>query len=439
MRLRFLALWLSLHLLTPLPNLAQQAPISGSALTLAQQIESAKALIAQADEALDNERKDQVISFLDQAERIIDTWDYDTVNRIDAQLLVNQIKEINEDLLALDDDRPLKSESLDDSLVSSQRDLSFNLNADIAYDFPIDLNKEVLSWIEVFSTTKKSYVERSLTRATPYMPMILQTFREQGIPEDLAYLALIESGFINSAKSRAAAVGMWQFIRSTGRIYGLKQTKYVDERRDPYKSTRAAALYLKRLYSIMGDWYLATASYNAGPLNLKRAIDEVGTSNFWDLKRSQWLRNETKHYVPKLCAAIIVAKSEKRFNLIYEKQTPLEFKTLNISQSASLSSLSKKLKIPLATIKSLNPELISTKTPPGSYVLRVPTNVQIELLSINPIKSVIPAGTYKIRKGDTIFSISEKFNLEPSQLISINNLKTDSLIVGRSLKVRLSD
>lgn len=439
MRLRFLALWLSLHLLTPLPNLAQQAPISGSALTLAQQIESAKALIAQADEALDNERKDQVISFLDQAERIIDTWDDDTVNRIDAQLLVNQIKEINEDLLALDDDRPLKSESLDDSLVSSQRDLSFNLNADIAYDFPIDLNKEVLSWIEVFSTTKKSYVERSLTRATPYMPMILQTFREQGIPEDLAYLALIESGFINSAKSRAAAVGMWQFIRSTGRIYGLKQTKYVDERRDPYKSTRAAALYLKRLYSIMGDWYLATASYNAGPLNLKRAIDEVGTSNFWDLKRSQWLRNETKHYVPKLCAAIIVAKSEKRFNLIYEKQTPLEFKTLNISQSASLSSLSKKLKIPLATIKSLNPELISTKTPPGSYVLRVPTNVQIELLSINPIKSVIPAGTYKIRKGDTIFSISEKFNLEPSQLISINNLKTDSLIVGRSLKVRLSD
>ncbi len=183
----------------------------------------------------------------------------------------------------------------------------------VNFDVPIHVNKQVRSYLVYFCTKRKDVVKRQLARSTRYLPMIKEVFQEYGLPEDLAYLAMIESGFNPNAQSPAGAVGMWQFIKGTGLRYGLVIEGPIDERRDPAKSTRAAARYLLDLYRQFGSWYLAAASYNCGERRVEKELKKSNHENFWELSANKCLPNETKNYVPQLIAATIIAKNPEKF------------------------------------------------------------------------------------------------------------------------------
>jgi membrane-bound lytic murein transglycosylase D len=231
---------------------------------------------------------------------------------------------------------------------------------------------------------------------------------------------------------------MWQFIRSTGRIYGLNGTAWVEERRDPVKATRAAARYLKRLYEITGDWYLAASSYNAGPLTLERAIQNIGTRNFWDLARSRWLRTETKNYVPELCAAILVGRNPERYGLRIVPLKPYAYETVTVSSMTSLSVLARCTGTDTNTLKELNPELLRGSTPPGTYQLRVPPGKAMDCLrqlARMPAAQRLDFQHYTVRKGDTLAKVAKRFKLTPEDLLEANDLTAKQFKAGKRLLV----
>ncbi|MBW1991436.1 MAG: lytic transglycosylase domain-containing protein [Deltaproteobacteria bacterium] len=245
----------------------------------------------------------------------------------------------------------------------------------LKFDVPIHINKQVKAYLVYFSTERKEVIRRYLARSTRYLPMIRAIFQEHGLPQDLAYLAMIESGFNPHAYSRAHACGMWQFIRSTGRRYGLMINRYVDERRDPEKSTRAAARYLLDLYKQFGSWYLAAASYNCGEHRVQREIDNSNHKNFWELSAHRCLPQETKNYVPQMIAATLIAKNPERFgfkNIPY--LPPLQYDKVRVTETTSLAAAAAACNVPLEEIRLLNPELRLGITPPqaGYYTLRIP-------------------------------------------------------------------
>jgi transglycosylase-like protein with SLT domain len=181
------------------------------------------------------------------------------------------------------------------------------------FDVPIQVNKQVRAYLVYFSTKRKEVIQRQLARSTRYLPMIKEVFQEHGLPEDLAYLAMIESGFNPEAQSPAGACGMWQFIKGTGVRYGLVIDGHLDERRDPVKSTRAAARYLLDLYKQFGSWYLAAASYNCGERRVQKELNHGNRENFWELSADKCLPSETENYVPQMIAATIIAKNPEKF------------------------------------------------------------------------------------------------------------------------------
>ena len=306
------------------------------------------------------------------------------------------------------------------------------------FDFPIDLNDKVLSILHTFTTTKRGFTENALSRASQWLPMIRQVFAEEGIPQDLAFLAVIESGFRNEAKSRAAAVGMWQFIRSTGRIYGLTGNAWIEERRDPVKATRAAARYLKRLYQVSGDWYLALAGYNAGPLTPERAVQALGTRNYWDIYRSRFLRNETKNYVPSLCAAILVGRFPERYGLNVMQLRPYAFEPVEIERQTSLSVIARLASTDIGTLRELNPELLRATTPPGHYTLRVPPGLAAptaRALARLPSQQLLDFKSYLIRPGDTLAKVAARFKVTQDDLLAANDLAPSQFRKGRRIQV----
>jgi membrane-bound lytic murein transglycosylase D len=242
------------------------------------------------------------------------------------------------------------------------------------FDMPIQVNKEVRKYIYFFSTDKKDLFTRYLSRSTRYLPMIKKVFAEYGLPEDLAYLAMIESGFTTKARSHANAVGMWQFIRGTAVRYGLTVDNVVDERRDPEKATKAAARYLLDLYKQFGSWYLAAASYNCGEGRVQKEINRNNDlKNYWELSNNQCLPTETKNYVPQMIAATIISKNPEKYgfkNVPY--QSPLKYETVKVIESTSLQAAAVAATTSYEEIASLNPELLREATPGGAYMLKIP-------------------------------------------------------------------
>ncbi|MBI4911123.1 MAG: LysM peptidoglycan-binding domain-containing protein [Acidobacteria bacterium] len=426
---------------------APPAPAAPSPAPLPAGPERLSELVAAAEKALTDRKHDIATARVEEASNLLGGWPQETQRDPKVQALLERLRSVELALQGEAKNGPgpepgLKVEeevvALTGEELQSQLQKVRAAEAGTVFDFPIDLNDKVLTWVREFTTTRRPFIEKSLGRAGRYLPMVRQVFAEEGIPQDLAYLAVIESGFQNHARSYAAAVGMWQFIRSTGRIYGLKGSAWVEERRDPAKSTRAAARYLRRLYELSGDWYLALVGYNAGPLTTDRAVANVGSRNFWDLARSRWLRNQTKNYVPELCAAILVGKNPERYGLSLQSLPPFVYEIVQVEKMTSLGVLARTAGVPVEDLKELNPELLRGSTPPGTYPLRVPPGFGVPtaraLARLTPAQR-LDFQAYTLRKGDTPSRVAARFKVTPEDLLAANDFPASQFRPGRRIKV----
>lgn len=283
---------------------------------------------------------------------------------------------------------------------------------------------------------------RGLARAGAYVEGVVQILVEMGLPPELSYLPLIESGFRTHAYSPKRAAGMWQFIPETGRRYGLKIDSWVDERLDPIKSTIAAAKYLKDLFGMFGDWNLALAAYNAGEGKIDRAIKKTGKDDYWEIRQTRYIKKETKNYVPSFIAATAIALEPERFDL-YDIQTHevLKYDTVEIETPMDLSVVARFAGTTVSVIKELNPELKQWCTPPNvpSYTLRIPEGTK-ELFLAN-LKNAKMDGlsyvkSYKVRKGDTLSKIAKQFGTSVEAIVDLNSISKRTLIsVGKTILI----
>ncbi len=317
---------------------------------------------------------------------------------------------------------------------------------EVTFDFPVVENAKVHYFLDYYSGPGRSAFRRWLARSSRYLPRMREIFAKEGLPQDLAYLAMIESGFNDRAYSWARAVGPWQFIDSTGRLMGLKSDWWRDERRDFEKSTEAAARFLKDLhYRFDGDWYLAVASYNAGPGKLRTAMRKYDSRNFWELSRGKYLQAETKNYVPKLLAAILIAKEPQKYGFTdIDYAEPLAYETVTVPSATDLEIVARLCGVDYDQIKLLNPELKRWCTPPGEkdYQLRVPAGHRKQFLAGYAKLPADQRANYKhhrIKSGDTLLALAKHYGIRVDDIITLNRIKNPRVLtIGTDLVLPLS-
>lgn len=314
---------------------------------------------------------------------------------------------------------------------SPEENLSLLLNRDYLnqFDIPIVFNDAVEYFIRYFTVQKRKVFVNWLKRAKRYAPTIRQILREQGLPEDLVYLAMIESGFNPKAYSPMKACGPWQFIYETGERYGLRVNYWVDERRDPQKSTVAAARYLKDLFNQFGCWYLAAAGYNAGERRIERAIVKHETNDFWELSKYNTLPRETRDYIPQLIAAAIIAKDPAKFGLAnIPFDAPMPSSVLKVPGGTPLVAIAKAARLDLSALHSLNPEILRGITPPDaeSYALRLPNSVDREgfgsrlKTGLEDGSRVLSVTAHVAKRKDSVSRITSRYGISTGDLILVN-------------------
>lgn len=249
--------------------------------------------------------------------------------------------------------------------LSSQSQIPKNTNMfQPIFDLPVTYNYQVSRWIEYFQGPGRRWFQVWLERSGRYLPYLQKKLSAAGLPTDLVYMVMIESGFDPRARSRSGAVGPWQFIESTGKRYGLRIDSWVDERMDIEKSTQAAILYLKDLYQEFGDWHLVAASYNMGENGLRRLIQKYKSRNFWLLAKAGVLPHETRDYVPKILASMLISKAPTLYGFsVNPHQAPLKFEKIPVKRGWSLKELAQYLKVTEACLKELNPHLLREQVP----------------------------------------------------------------------------
>jgi len=313
-------------------------------------------------------------------------------------------------------------------------------------EIPLTLNEYVEKEIKQFQGPERKFFEESYRRSGKYMPMIRQSLKEAGLPQELAWVPLIESGFKANALSSARALGLWQFIASTGQKFGLKRDTWVDERLDFKKSTDAAIAYLKELHQIFGDWTTVLAGYNCGEGRVLRKIRSQKVNyldNFWDL--FQMLPYETARYVPRFLATLHILKDPGKYGFeLAEPDDPFTFETVEISKPVQLKAVAEAIGAKEESLADLNPELRYKATPATAYALRIPEGTGDLLLArIDDIpKYSPPRNTYvnhTVRKGETLSDIAAKYRTTVARIVQANNIrKKDFIRIGQRLKVPLT-
>lgn len=326
-----------------------------------------------------------------------------------------------------------------------------------AYDVPIVLDPSVQGHIRFFNVSIRSRFEQWLIRLSQYRPLVDSIFSEFHLPSDLVYLSLVESGFNPHAYSRARAAGPWQFMKGTAKVYGLRVDSYVDERRDPVKSTVAAARYLRDLYDLFGTWPLAMAAYNAGEGKVMRALHTAQAESFSDIAKTRLIRRETKEYVPRFMAATIIAKNPDRYGFPQTDIRLHEFEEVIVQRPVHFKTIANLTGISYQDLKLLNPELRRDATPPDDteYHLKVPvgTKDRVERLldrapthkfaplpvpiKVRQVKTEPPeAGHwYRVRVGDSLEKIAKRFKISVKALKNNNNLTGPTIKVGSRLVI----
>ncbi|MEE9246787.1 MAG: LysM peptidoglycan-binding domain-containing protein [Gemmatimonadota bacterium] len=310
-----------------------------------------------------------------------------------------------------------------------------------SWDIPITINSAVERWLEYFQNDGRENFEIYLIRAGRYEPMMRAMFRDAGLPEDLVYMSLIESGFSPRAYSRARAVGLWQFIASTGRRYDLGISYWVDERRDPILATKAAVAHLTDLYEEFNSWYLAAAAYNAGPTRVRRSIRRSGSEDFWTLAQRRYLRRETRNYVPKLIAAALMAKQPEKYGFTgFEPHAPMAYEVVEVPDATSLDVVARAAGVEAAAVAQLNPQILRGVTPPGErYQVRVPPgrsqDFATNYAAVPPSERVTWV-LHVVRRGDTLGEIGQAYGVSVASIRAANkNVRPRRLRVGQRLVI----
>lgn len=310
------------------------------------------------------------------------------------------------------------------------------------FDIPIVVNDDVKRWMNYMLGSGRKYYSKWLSRSTRYTPLMQEKLKAAGLPQDMIYLSMIESGFKTSAYSTAAAAGLWQFIPTTGREMGLRVDWWIDERRDPEKSTDAAIKYLSRLYNKFDDWYLVWAGYNGGPTRVARAVSKHETKDFWELAQKNSFPSETDNYVPKIIAAAIIGKYKERYGFTdIQYQSPLEYDIVTVDKNIGIDVLAKCAGISSAQFSALNPELNQTALPPTPAKQQIKIPKEQETAFVKALAKIPPSErvTYLrhvIKKGETLGTIAKKYNVSVSSLQTVNRIKNANRIsVGQVLMI----
>ncbi len=309
--------------------------------------------------------------------------------------------------------------------------VSLEMEQDVSYGVPIDWNEKVESSVRYFQVENREAFARWLNRSGCYMELMQGILQQYGLPEDLIYLALIESGFNPQAYSWAHASGPWQFISGTGKLYGLTYDWWLDERRDPVKSTHAAAKYLKNLYDEFGDWRLAMAAYNCGEVRVRKAITSAGSRDFWKLV----LPSQTRNYVPLFMAATIIAKSPEQYGFTVQPEPPLSYDEVTIDDCTDLKVVARCCHSTVDEIQALNPELRRWCTPPNhqAYGLKIPSGTRKTFLAnyaLVPESDKVSWQRHKIQRGETLSKIAQRYGTSVRAISEANSLRSSHRIIA---------
>ena len=306
-------------------------------------------------------------------------------------------------------------------------------------DLPLVMNDQVAMFINYFSSPRgKATLEHAWQRSGRYKAMIEQTLKQEGVPQDLIYLAQAESGFQPLALSRAGARGMWQFMAQSGELYGLQRNWWVDDRQDPMKSTQAAARHLKDLYNQFGDWYLAMAAYNSGAATVQHAVERTGYADFWELYKRGVLPQETRNYVPIIVAVTIIAKNPEQYGLArVTPEAAQQIDQVTIAYPVDLRLVAECVDTSVDYLQELNPSLLRMTTPKDeTFTLNLPAGSKDKY---ETAIAVIPQDmrTYwryhRVDYGETLPAIARKYHTTPSSIAEANNLSDDELKAGTKL------
>ncbi len=320
----------------------------------------------------------------------------------------------------------------------------------IPHDLPLTVNGYVLSYLDFFQTPRgRAIVETGLRRAGRYRAIISRVLREEGVPQDLIYVAQAESAFQPMALSRAGARGIWQFMGYRGMQYGLQRSWWVDERQDPEKATRAAARHLRDLYQMFGDWYLVLAAYNSGPGNVAKAIERTGYADFWELYKRNVLPRETKNYVPIILALTLMAKDAARYGVQVDPEKPVRTDRVKLGHPIDLRLVAETIDVDVETLRSLNPQLLRMITPTDpEFELQLPEGsaerFMAEIAAIPPEKWV-SWRRHRVDEGETLSSIARKYRVTPGAIADANGLVSraeprvgDKLIIPAAARPELA-
>jgi len=414
----------------------EQTNLKGDIETLRKLYKNALASIDSGDINKSQELFEQALTIISNNEiKSANIYKNDDYNEIVDIILEDYKDFMNEKVRYAKKPDPELSES--DKLHETIEPSEYNQSTDKI--IPIVVNSRVKKYIKYYQGKGRKYFVLWLERMGKYKPLLEDILRKEGLPEDLVYLAMVESGFNPKAYSRARAVGIWQFISSTGRVYGLRIDSYVDERKDPVKSTKAASRFLKRLHYEFKDWYLAMAAYNVSKSKVTRAIRIYKSRNFWDLKS---LPTETKNHIPKFIAAAIIAKNPEKYGFRnINHQIPFKYEEVHIDKCIDLTVAAKCAQTDYLTMKELNPELNVWFTPPypDGYTLKIPPNKK-EIFLKNyakvPDDLKITRIIHNVKRGETLSFIARKYHTTIYNIKSVNSLKSiHRLSIGQKLLI----